>query len=78
MEKDIKLKLKLIDDEIEAALGAISELEEKLDNIEADDEGNIPKDECKFLKQKFTSFNESFSELTNLLSELGIINEEDK
>ena len=77
METDVAQTLQLIDVEISNALNTISQLEEKLTTIKTDDEGNIPKDECEILKDKFASFNRSFHDLTKMLVELGVLNEED-
>lgn len=77
MENEIVQKLKTIDDEISNALTTITELEEKLTTARVDDEGNILKDECVILKNKFSSFNKSMGDLTKMLAELGIIDSED-
>jgi hypothetical protein len=58
-------------------LNTITELEEKLTTIRTDEEGNVLKDECTVLREKFTSFNNSVNELTKMLLDLGIINKED-
>lgn len=77
MENEVVQKLKTIDDEISNALTTITELEEKLTTARIDDNGNILKDECVVLKNKFSSFNKSIDELTKMLFELGIIDSED-
>lgn len=77
MDKDASEKLKLIDGEISNALNTISDLENRLDTIKTDNEGNVLKDECIVLKEKFASFNKSLQELTRMLLELGIISKED-
>jgi hypothetical protein len=77
MDKDVAEKLQLIDAEISNALETISQLEEKLTTVRTDDEGNILKDECEILKDKFASFNRTFHKLTRKLVESGILKEED-
>ena len=77
MDTNVTETLKVIDNEISIALNTISELEEKLNTIRTDDEGNVLKDECVVLKDKFASFNKSLQELTRMLAEIGIINKED-
>lgn len=77
MDTNVTETLKVIDNEISIALNTISELEEKLNTIKTDDEGNMLKDECIVLKDKFASFNKSLQELTRMLAEIGIINNED-
>lgn len=76
MDKEIAEKLKLIDDEISNALDTISQLEARLATIRTDEEGKVLKDECSVLRDKFTSFNESLEKLTDMLSDLGIIDKE--
>lgn len=77
METNVAEKLKAIDTEISNALNTITELEEKLTTIRTDDGGNVLKDECIILKDKFSSFNKSLHELTTMLAEIGLINKED-
>ncbi|KPU43075.1 hypothetical protein OXPF_33250 [Oxobacter pfennigii] len=76
MEKDISKQLKIIDTEISKAISTINELEKKLENIKTDDEGNVIKEDCTILRQKFSSFNSSLQELTKMLVGIGIIENE--
>lgn len=75
MEQEVAEKLKTIDNEISKALNTITELEEKLTTIRVDEEGNVLKDECEVLKEKFVSFNKSIDDLTLMLVDIGIISE---
>lgn len=78
MEKTkVEEKLQLIDKEISNALNTITELETKLSTIKTDEEGIVLKDDCNVLKNKFINFNESLGRLTKLLSELGIIDNDE-
>jgi len=77
MDKNAAEKLKLIDNEISNAIDNISEFGDKLDTIRTDSDGNILKDECTVLKEKFTAFSKSLDELTRMLTDLGIISKED-
>lgn len=77
MKHDLADKLKKIDDEISNALDTISELEKNLTTVRTDEEGHILKDECASIRDKFESVNKSVQELTRLLVESGILDEND-
>jgi hypothetical protein len=77
MDNNMSEKLKIIDGEISNALDTITELEEKLSAVKTDEEGYVLKDECVSIREKFASFNKSLQEVTRLLVESGILNEED-